>query len=176
MSSYQLKRNSKLVAATESAYRRRWGWWLCDDQWNCITEVSTMIEVSRSSLEAGNGKRGGNWKCDGRRGTGDREMAIRILRWRWKFTEITRESRSHVPCARIYVLRILQPKTTIKNLEITWSASGFKNTRYFCLVKLLKLVSETVFEKLWLTIRSSRNLFVRYKIKVIQFLNNAKLL
>lgn len=64
---------TQLVAAIESAYRRRWGWWLCDDQWNGTAEVSTMIEVSRSSLEAGNGKRGGNWKCDGRCGAGDRD-------------------------------------------------------------------------------------------------------
>lgn len=54
-------------------YRRRWGWRLCDDQWNGIAEVSTLIEVSRSSPEAGNGKRGGNWKCDGRRSTGERD-------------------------------------------------------------------------------------------------------
>lgn len=64
---------TQLIAAIESAYRRRWGWWLCDDQWNGTAEVSTMIEVSRSSLEAGNGKRGGNWKCDGRCGARDRD-------------------------------------------------------------------------------------------------------
>lgn len=44
------------------------------DQWNSsAVGVSAMIEASRSNPEAGNGKRGGNWKCDGRRGTGDRD-------------------------------------------------------------------------------------------------------
>lgn len=81
MLSYRLKWNSKLIAATESAYRRRWGWWLCDDQWNGTAEESTWSKQAEAVLkqEMGNVVEIENVTDDEAQGI---EMAIRILGWR----------------------------------------------------------------------------------------------
>lgn len=47
------------------------------DQWEGA--LASHHDPARKQPEAGNGKRGGNWKCDGQRGCGDR-WRLRIYR------------------------------------------------------------------------------------------------
>lgn len=115
------------------SYRRRWNRWFCDDQWNDTVVVSTMIEVSRSCLEAGNGKRGGNWKCDGRRGTGDRDGNSDMLGCKWKRVRKLQEVRLYSLYMRIIMRIIFVTKIIIKRhfVKKTLSKQFYKKKPLF---------------------------------------------